>query len=140
MEQGLMTIPLSGVLFIVISLTGAGLILWLITGGSKPKLDPSRVIKVLYLLKHTYSEYLKQTKPDCINTGLCGILRGMVLSGTISNYEHSEIKDILKINKPESQKYSPYWWHILDSNSRIEFLDTLIKKYEEAANNVRSNS
>lgn len=132
------------VVLIILILSGLGFILWLFTGGSKPKtkikpktkLTPSRIVEILTLLRDTYIKHIETTPPNSINLGLCGILIYLRNNNLIPYLEYNEISDILYYNKPRTKH--AYWWPINDTKSRVKFLNNLIKKYEEVGCNVKS--
>lgn len=60
--------------------------------------------------------------------GLCDCIHAMFQQKVISGSEYSKIYEFLSENRPESTKStSGYWWKAYDKESRLEFLESLVK-------------
>ena len=67
-------------------------------------------------------------------SGLCYCVSYLYHEGKITTSEKYILKELLIINKPEKAKLDEYWWNPRDINSRFEFLNKLIEKYNGLKN------
>lgn len=76
---------------------------------------------------------LKDEYINCINkhVGLCICIQCLRLDSKITVMEKYILKELLIINKPKKAELDEYWWNNKDTNSRIEFLNKLIEKYND---------
>ena len=81
--------------------------------------------ELLLMLK---DEYIKRINE---HIGLCFCIQYLRLSSKITVMEKYILKELLIINKPKKAKLGEYWWSTKDINSRIEFLNKLIEKYND---------
>lgn len=81
--------------------------------------------ELLLMLK---DEYIKRINE---HIGLCICIQYLRLDSKITVMEKYILKELLIINKPKKAKLDEYWWSIKDINSRIEFLNKLIEKYND---------
>lgn len=81
--------------------------------------------ELLLMLK---DEYIKRINE---HIGLCICIQYLRLDSKITVMEKYILKELLIINKPKKAKLDEYWWSTKDINSRIEFLNKLIEKYND---------
>lgn len=81
--------------------------------------------ELLLMLK---DEYIKRINE---HIGLCICTQYLHLDRKITVMEKHMLKHFLIINKPEKVKLDEHWWPVEDTESRIEFLDKLIDKYND---------
>ena len=81
--------------------------------------------ELLLMLK---DEYIKRMNEYI---GLCNCAQYLYLNGKITVMEKNILMESIIINKPKGVHLYGYWWNTKDTNSRIEFLNKLIEKYND---------
>ena len=81
--------------------------------------------ELLLMLK---DEYIKRMNEYI---GLCNCAQYLYLNGKITVMEKNILMESIIINKPKGVHLYGYWWNTKDINSRIEFLNKLIEKYND---------
>lgn len=81
--------------------------------------------ELLLMLK---DEYIKRMNEYI---GLCHCAQYLYLNDEITAMEKNILMESLIINKPKGVYLHGYWWNNKDTNSRIEFLNKLIEKYND---------